>query len=124
MSNASNRSRLEARQRRHQRVRKNLSGTDARPRLNVFRSDAEIYAQVINDEAGHTMVSASSIDRELRAKMEGKTKTEQARLVGKALAERALNKGIHEIVFDRGGYRYIGRVKALADGAREGGLEF
>ena len=124
MSNASNRSRLEARQRRHRRVRKNVSGTQAKPRLNVFRSDAEIYAQVINDQAGQTMASASSVDHELRSRLEGKTKTEQANLVGKALAERALSKGIREIVFDRGGYRYIGRVKALADGAREGGLEF
>lgn len=124
MSNASKRSRSEARRRRHGRVRKGLSGTPSKPRLNVFRSDAEIYAQVINDQAGRTLVSASSIDCELRAGMAGKTKTEQANLVGKALAERALSKGIREIVFDRGGYRYIGRVKALADGAREGGLEF
>jgi len=105
-------------------VRKHVSGTANRPRLNVFRSDAEIYAQVINDEVGQTLVSASSIDQFLRAKMEGKTKTEQARLVGQALAERAKDKGIQQVVFDRGGYRYIGRVKALADGAREGGLEF
>jgi len=124
MSNASKNSRLIARQRRHERVRKHVSGTPNRPRLNVFRSDAEIYAQVINDEAGQTIVSASSIDRLLRAKMKGKTKTEQARLVGQTLAERAKDKGILQVVFDRGGYRYIGRVKALADGAREGGLEF
>ena len=119
-----NRSRSEARQRRHARVRKNLSGTPARPRLNVYRSVAEIYAQVIDDEAGQTLVSASSIDHELRTQLGGLKKNEQARVVGKALAERAKAKGIAQVVFDRGGYRYIGRIKALADGAREGGLEF
>jgi large subunit ribosomal protein L18 len=92
--------------------------------LNVFRSLSEIYAQVINDEAGNTLVSASSVDHDLKAKVAGKTKTEQARLVGQALAERAKARGIQQVIFDRGGYRYIGRVKALADGAREGGLEF
>jgi large subunit ribosomal protein L18 len=90
----------------------------------VFRSLVEIYAQIIDDQIGHTLASASSIDRELRAKMHDMKKVEQARLVGKAVAERAKKKGIHTIVFDRGGYRYIGRVKALADGAREGGLKF
>jgi large subunit ribosomal protein L18 len=92
--------------------------------LNVFRSLSDIYAQVIDDAAGHTLVSASSIDQELRPNMVGLKKTEQARLVGKALAQRAKAKGIEKVVFDRGGYRYIGRVKALADAAREGGLEF
>ena len=116
--------RTEARLRRHRRVRKNVLGTPGKPRLNVYRSLAEIYAQVIDDEAGRTLVSASSIDRELREQMEGKGKSDQARLVGKALADRARAKGISKVVFDRGGYRYIGRVKALADGAREGGLEF
>ncbi len=117
-------SRSVARDRRHTRVRKNVSGTSERPRLNVFRSLAEIYAQVIDDQAGSTLVSASSIDHELRKKIEGKKKVEQARLVGQALAERAKAKGINQVVFDRGGYRYIGRVKALAEGAREGGLDF
>lgn len=117
-------SRSIARARRHDRVRKKVSGTPERPRLNVFRSVAEIYAQVIDDQAGHTLVSASSIDHELRSQMTGLKKTEQARLVGKALAERARAHGIQKVVFDRGGFRYIGRVKALADGAREGGLEF
>ncbi|MBN2550609.1 MAG: 50S ribosomal protein L18 [Anaerolineales bacterium] len=121
---STNKSRSSARERRHIRVRKHLAGTPERPRLNVFRSVAEIYAQVIDDEAGHTLVSASSIDHELRAKAAGLKKTEQARLVGKALAERAKAQGIQKVVFDRGGYRYIGRVKALADAAREGGLEF
>ena len=117
-------SRNVARQRRHERVRKTVSGTPERPRLNVFRSVAEIYAQVIDDKAGNTLVSASSVDHELRADIVGLKKTEQARKVGKLLAERAKAKGISQVVFDRGGYRYIGRVKALADAAREGGLEF
>jgi len=117
-------SRSVARLRRHRRVRKNVSGTPEKPRLNVFRSLAEIYAQVIDDEAGHTLVSASSVDRHLRDTLKGKKKSEQAHLVGKALAERAKEKGISIVVFDRGGYRYIGRVKALADGAREGGMDF
>ncbi|HFC10456.1 MAG TPA: 50S ribosomal protein L18 [Chloroflexi bacterium] len=116
--------RREARIRRHLRVRKKIHGTPERPRLNVFRSLGHIYAQVIDDEAGRTLVAASTIDKELRAQMEGLNKTEQARLVGKAIAERALAVGIKTVVFDRGGYQYIGRVKALADGAREGGLEF
>ena len=117
-------SRSEARHRRHARVRKTVSGTPERPRLNVFRSLTEIYAQVIDDEAGSTLVSASTLDRSLRSDLDDKTKTEQANLVGKTLAERASGIGITQVVFDRGGYRYIGRVKALADGAREGGLEF
>ena len=116
--------RAESRIRRHRRVRKHIAGTNDRPRLNIFRSEAEIYAQVIDDQAGHTLASASSIDSELRAKLDGKTKTEQARLVGQLVAERAKGKGITQVVFDRGGFRYIGRVKALADGARESGLEF
>lgn len=119
-----NKSRSESRERRHQRVRKHIVGTPAIPRLNVFRSLAEIYAQLIDDEAGQTLVSASSIDHELRETMEGKKKSEQASLVGKTIADRAKAKGISKVVFDRGGYRYQGRVKALADGAREGGLEF
>ena len=121
---ATNKSRSVARVRRHARIRKSVSGTPERPRLNVFRSLSEIYAQVIDDEAGCTLVSASTVDHELRTKLDGLKKTEQARLVGKALAERAQAKGIQCVVFDRGGYRYIGRVKALADAAREGGLDF
>jgi large subunit ribosomal protein L18 len=121
---AKQKSRAEARKRRHHRVRKHLSGTSERPRLNVFRSLSEIYAQVIDDDAGVTLVSASSIDRELRPKMEGKSKTDQAEFIGEAIAERAKALGINRVVFDRGGYRYIGRVKALADGARKGGLDF
>lgn len=117
-------SRAESRLRRHRRVRKFVNGTVDRPRLNVFRSEAEIYAQVIDDKAGHTLAAASTIDHELREKVSGLTKTEQARLVGQLVAERAKSKGVSQVVFDRGGYRYIGRVKALADGARSGGLEF
>jgi large subunit ribosomal protein L18 len=117
-------SRSESRIRRHKRVRKYVTGTPDRPRLNVFRSESEIYAQVIDDKAGHTLAAASTIDHELRAKVNGKTKTEQAQLVGQLVAERAKTKGVTQVVFDRGGYRYIGRVKALADGARQGGLEF
>jgi large subunit ribosomal protein L18 len=113
-----------ARLRRHVRVRKNLAGTTQRPRLNVFRSVSEIYAQVIDDSTGHTLVSASSVDKELREKVKGLKKAEQAKLVGQTVAERAKSKGIASVVFDRGGYRYFGRVKALADGAREGGLQF
>jgi large subunit ribosomal protein L18 len=101
-----------------------MNGTPECPRLSVYRSEAEIYAQVIDDQAGQTIAAASSIDHELREKLTGKTKTEQARLVGQLVAERAKNKGIAQVVFDRGGFRYIGRVKALADGARETGLNF
>lgn len=116
--------RSEARIRRHVRVRKYVSGSPERPRLNVFRSLAEIYAQIIDDEAGRTLASASSVDHELRDQMKGLKKSEQAHLVGKTVAERAKSQGIAQVIFDRGGYRYVGRVKALADGAREGGLEF
>ncbi len=121
---ANKKSRSAARLRRHARIRKHVSGSMERPRLNVFRSLKDIYAQVIDDQAGITLVSASSIDKDLRAQMASLTKSEQAHLVGKAVAERAKEKGIETVVFDRGGYRYIGRVKALADGAREGGLKF
>ena len=117
-------SRAESRNRRHRRVRKYINGTSDRPRLNVFRSEAEIYAQVIDDKAGFTLAAASSIDHDLREKVTGKNKTEQAKLVGQLVAERAKTKGITQVVFDRGGFRYIGRVKALADAARQAGLEF
>lgn len=116
--------RFVSRERRHARVRKNVTGSDKRPRLNVFKSLSAIYAQVIDDGAGRTLVSASTVDRELREKVKGMKKSEQAKLVGQAVAERAKGKGIQTVVFDRGGYRYVGRVKALADGAREGGLQF
>ncbi len=113
-----------ARKRRHARVRARITGTAERPRLNVFRSLEHIYAQVIDDTAGHTLAAASTIDRDLREKIEGKTKSEAAKLVGALVAERAQKVGIKKVVFDRGGYRYHGRVKALAEAAREAGLEF
>lgn len=116
--------RSEARIRRHRRVRKTVQGTPARPRLAVFRSLEEIYVQLIDDENGVTLASASSIDHELQAKVKGLKKAEQAKVVGSAVAERAIAKGFKVVVFDRGGFRYIGRVKALADAAREAGLEF
>lgn len=119
-----NKSRVEARIRRHRRVRGKVAGTAERPRLNVFRSVTEIYAQVIDDAAGRTLVAASTVDKELREKVKGLKKSEQAKLVGQAVAQRARSKGIEAVVFDRGGYQYIGRVKALADGARESGLKF
>jgi large subunit ribosomal protein L18 len=118
------RSSEEARKRRHRRIRLKLSGTAARPRLNVFRSLQHIYAQVIDDEAGRTLASASTLDHELTAGLTGKPKREQAALVGKVVAERALAAGVDEVIFDRGGYLYHGRIKALADAAREGGLKF
>lgn len=114
----------ELRERRHRRLRGYLSGTPERPRLNVFRSGIHIYAQIIDDLAGHTLVSASTIDTDLRANFGKQKKLEQATSVGKAVAERARAAGITKVVFDRGGYKYHGRIKALADGAREGGLEF
>jgi len=117
-------SRAQARLKRHLRVRSKVAGTAARPRLNVFRSVTAIYAQIIDDAAGRTLVSASSVDKELRSKVKGLKKSEQAKVVGQAVAERAKTKGIKAVVFDRGGYQYTGRVKALADGARESGLQF
>lgn len=116
--------RAEARKRRHLRVRKRVFGTPERPRLNVFRSHKHIYAQVIDDTVGHTLAAASTVDVALRGQTEGKTKSEQAKLVGKLVAERALEAGVKKVVFDRGGYKYHGRVKALAEAAREAGLEF
>ncbi len=113
-----------ARKRRHRRIRTKISGTAGRPRLNVFRSLDHIYAQVIDDVSGNTITSASTIDKELRADLAGKTKKEQATLVGKAVAERAKAAGVSTVLFDRGGYLYHGRVQALAEGAREGGLDF
>ena len=116
--------RKESRARRHRRVRATVVGTTQRPRLNIFRSLAHIYAQVIDDSTGTTLVSASTIDEELRPQMVGKKKSEQAKLVGQAVAARAKAKGLSLVVFDRGGYLYHGRIKALADAAREAGLEF
>ncbi len=115
---------LDARVRRHERIRKHIHGTAERPRLNVFRSLEHIYAQVIDDDMGNTLVAASTVDPELREQLSGLNKSQQASRVGQLVARRALDKGLKKVVFDRGGYPYHGRVKALADGAREGGLEF
>jgi len=113
-----------ARDTRHRRVRARVQGTAVRPRMNVFRSSQHIYAQIIDDTAGHTLVSASTIDTEIRPQLGALNKTDQAKVVGQVLAKRALAAGVKQVVFDRGGYRYHGRVKSLADGSREGGLEF
>jgi large subunit ribosomal protein L18 len=110
-----------ARERRHRRIRKHLAGTAERPRLVVYRSNARIYAQVIDDTAGHTLVSASTLDDALQAPGEG-GKVAAAKAVGELVAQRARAAGIDQVVFDRGGNRYHGRVAAVADGAREGGL--
>ena len=109
------------RKRRHKRVRSRISGTPERPRLNVFRSEKHIYAQVIDDTKGHTLCSASSVEKDFEGSGSNK---EAAKIVGKMVAERAVAKGISVVVFDRGGYIYHGRVKELAEAAREGGLTF
>ena len=109
---------------RHRRVRGKISGTAERPRLNVYRSTNHIYAQVIDDVTGNTLVAASTLDAQIKSQLEGKDKKEAAKLVGKLVGERALEKGVKKVVFDRGGYLYTGRVAALAEGAREAGLDF
>jgi len=113
-----------ARKRRHARVRRVVSGTAGRSRLCVFRSLNHTYAQVIDDGLGHTLASASTLDQVIRSEADGKPKVEVAALVGTLVAKRALEQGITKVVFDRGGYKYHGRVKALAEAAREAGLEF
>lgn len=112
------------RQKRHGRVRVKISGTAAVPRLNVFRSNANIYAQIIDDVAGKTLVSCSTMEKEIAEAVKDLNKVDAAKVVGKAVGERAIKAGITAVVFDRGGYPYIGRVSALADGAREAGLQF
>ncbi len=112
------------RRRRIFRVRKKIFGTPERPRLAVYRSLRHIYAQIIDDTAGRTIVSASTLSPEIRDEVKGKTKTEQAALVGKLIAQRAINAGVEKVVFDRRGFKYHGRVKALAEAAREAGLKF
>jgi len=119
-----NKSRNKARLHRHQRVRKKISGTAERPRLCVFRSNTQIYAQLIDDDKGVTLAAASSLDAKLKDAKGDKTKSEKAADVGKLLAERAINVKIKQVVFDRGGYQFKGRVKVLADSAREAGLSF
>jgi large subunit ribosomal protein L18 len=113
-----------ARERRHRRVRRKIRGTAARPRLCVFRSLSHIYVQVIDDDAGRTLTAASDKENDLASQSNGKTKTAVAGLVGQLIGQRARQKGIEQVVFDRGGYRFHGRVKALADAAREAGLRF
>ena len=113
-----------ARIKRHYRVRKNISGTPANPRLNVFRSNSNMYAQVIDDTTGTTLVSASTLDKEIKEKVSFGGNKEAAKEVGMLVAKRALEKGIKSVVFDRGGYIYHGKVQALADAAREAGLVF
>lgn len=113
-----------ARSKRHNRVRRRVKGTSDCPRLNVFRSLQHIYAQVVDDEKGHTLVAASSLELSDKAAPNYKNKVESAKVVGKLLAERAISEGVRRVVFDRGGYKYHGRVKHLAEGAREAGLEF
>ena len=117
-------SRDEHRRRIHRRVRQKLEGTPQRPRLCVFRSLAHLYAQVIDDASGQTLAAASSLDKETRQHTKGGGNVAAAKVIGKAVAERARAKGIEQVVFDRGGYRYHGRVKALAEAAREAGLKF
>ncbi len=117
-------SRNKKRTRRHGRVRKKISGTAERPRLNVFRSLNQIYVQVIDDERGHTITAVSTLEQAIQSKLKGLNKTEQAALVGQEVAKKAKKEGIKEVVFDRGGFRYHGRIKALAEAAREAGLEF
>ena len=112
------------RAKRHYRLRRHLSGTAERPRLCVYRSTSNIYAQVIDDVAQATLAAASTLDKELKAQLEGKSKKEAAKLVGELVGKRALAKGVTRVVFDRGGYQYTGRVAELAAGAREAGLEF
>ena len=117
------------RQKRHARVRKTITGTAETPRLNVYRSLNHIYVQVIDDRAGNTkggvtIAAASTMDKLVKEKIAGLTKTEAAKIVGQIVAERAIAKGVQAVVFDRGGYLYTGRVKAVADGAREAGLKF
>ncbi len=116
---------LTQRERRHRRVRAKISGTAQRPRLNVFRSSAHIYAQVIDDTQSHTIVAASDLEEAVRERAgEGATKSARAKAVGEVIAERAKTAGVDAVLFDRGGFLYHGRVKAVADGAREGGLKF
>ena len=113
-----------ARQRRHARVRRRVSGTPERPRLCVFRSLRHIQVQVIDDTSGHTLVAASTLESGVRSQINGKDKSAQAAIVGEEIAKRAQEAGITQVVFDRGGYKYHGRVKSLADAARKAGLEF
>ncbi|OJV62647.1 MAG: 50S ribosomal protein L18 [Clostridiales bacterium 38-18] len=121
---ASKKSKNINRKARHARVRKNLAGTAERPRLNIFRSNSNIYAQIIDDVTGNTLIAASSLEPSVKEKVSHAGNKEAAKLVGELVAKKALEKGIENVVFDRGGYLYHGRVKELAEGAREAGLKF
>ena len=123
MADITGRKKYVARKRRHRRVRKNISGTSMRPRMNVYRSNRNVFVQVIDDIGGCTLVSCSTIDKELSPQMADKNKVEAAKLVGQIVAARAKEAGINTVVFDRGGFRYTGRVAAVAQGAREAGLQ-
>ncbi|MDD6660296.1 MAG: 50S ribosomal protein L18 [Lachnospiraceae bacterium] len=117
-------SRAKIREKKHYRMRNRFAGTTERPRLAVFRSNNHMYAQIIDDSVGHTLVSASTLQKEVKAELEKTNDVAAAAYLGKVIAERALEKGIKEVVFDRGGFIYQGKVKALAEAAREAGLEF
>ena len=120
----SKKSRAEVRQKKHRRLRNHLAGTAERPRLAVFRSNNHMYAQVIDDTVGNTLVSASTLDKEVKAEVKKTNNVEAAAYLGTVIAKKALDKGINTVVFDRGGFIYEGKIKALADAAREAGLEF
>ena len=120
----SKKSRTLVRENKHRRMRHHLAGTAVRPRLAVFRSNNHMYAQIIDDTVGNTLVSASTVQKEVKAELEKTNNVDAAAYLGKVIAERALDKGIKEVVFDRGGFIYQGKIKALADAAREAGLEF
>ena len=120
----SKKSRTEVREKKHRRLRNHLAGTADRPRLAVFRRNNHMYAQVIDDTVGNTLVSASTLDKEVKAELEKTNNVEAAAHLGTVIAKKALDKGINTVVFDRGGFIYQGKIKALADAAREAGLEF
>ncbi len=123
MADITGRKKYAARKRRHRRVRKRVSGSSARPRMNIFRSNTNTFVQVIDDVAGRTLVSCSTIDKELASALADKSKVEAAKIVGQTVAARAKEAGIDTVVFDRGGFKYTGRVAAVAQGAREAGLQ-
>lgn len=124
MADITGRRKYLARKRRHRRVRKHITGTTQRPRMNIFRSNKNIFVQVIDDIEGRTLISCSTIDTDVAAKLVDKSKVEAAKIVGQTIAERAKDAGITSVIFDRGGFKYTGRVAAVAEGAREAGLEF
>ncbi len=117
-------SRAEIREKKHMRIRNHLSGTSEKPRLSVFRSNKHMYAQIIDDDAANTLAAASTVEKDVKSELKYTDDTEAAKYLGGVIAKRALDKGIKTVVFDRGGYIYQGKIKALADAAREAGLEF